>query len=251
MDPSSPETLLYLRALQGHSGGKHIDLTFARHNVLLPSDFAEHIHHVGSSHDLHHHPVWIMSGWENVKKEGHAVFFTAVNPMFVDQHKEVEYDLTKPRVAVYKNNWTIHQNAVYWCNSRVAQGRGLPFQRNHSLQLCTCGVHQDGGDQEVRRRIVVKCVSLLSYRTELYSSRICIMDARILPTVNREHPSTIFGNIDFRIQGLPHSTVQQQNDTRKEAVEKLIHQFETFPNREALKVDLEKDQAFNPFSEKS
>ena len=59
------------------------------------------------------------------------------------------------------------------------------------------------------------------------------------------------GNIDFRIQGFPHSTVQHQDDTRKEAVKKLIHQSETHPNREALKADMEKDQALNPFSEKS
>ena len=47
------------------------------------------------------------------------------------------------------------------------------------------------------------------------------------------------------------STFQQQDDTRKEAVKKLIHQFETHPNREASKADQEKDQAFSPFSEKS
>ena len=46
-------------------------------------------------------------------------------------------------------------------------------------------------------------------------------------------------------------TVQQQDDTRKEAATKLIHQFETHPNRESLKADMEKDQAFNPCSEKS
>ena len=50
-----------------------------------------------------HNPVWIDSGWEKMsRKRRLAVFFTAVNPMFVDQHKEVEYDLTKPRIAVYK-----------------------------------------------------------------------------------------------------------------------------------------------------
>ena len=67
----------------------------------------------------------------------------------------------------------------------------------------------------------------------------------------REYGKTRCGNIDFRIQGLPHSTVQQQDDNRKEAVKKLIHQFETHPHREALKADLENEQAFNPFSEKS
>ena len=50
VDPNS-ETLLYLRAIQGHSGGKHINPTLPD-NVLLPNDFAEHIYHAGSSHDL-------------------------------------------------------------------------------------------------------------------------------------------------------------------------------------------------------
>ena len=66
----------------------------------------------------------------------------------------------------------------------------------------------------------------------------------------RAYGETCCGNIDFRIQVLPHSIVQQQDDIRKEAVKKLI-QFETHPNREALKADPEKDQAFNPFSETS
>ena len=44
--------------------------------------------------------------------------------------------------------------------------------------------------------------------------------------------------IDYRIEGLPHSTVEQQDHTRKEAVNKLIHQFATHPDREALKADL-------------
>ena len=39
----SPETFLCLPAIQGHSGGTHVDLTL-QDNVLLP-DFAEHTYH--------------------------------------------------------------------------------------------------------------------------------------------------------------------------------------------------------------
>ena len=53
------------------------------------------------------------------------MFLTAVNPMFVDQHKEVEYDLTKPRIAVYKDNWKLHQKTENWCNLRVAAGKNM------------------------------------------------------------------------------------------------------------------------------
>ena len=57
--------------------------------------------------------------------------------------------------------------------------------------------------------------------------------------------------IDYRIQGLPLSTVEQEDHTRKEAVKKLIHPFETHPNREALKADLRHNYTYNPVSEKS
>ena len=59
------------------------------------------------------------------------------------------------------------------------------------------------------------------------------------------------GERDLRTRGLRHSAVQEQDHIRKEAVQKLIRQFETYPNKEALQADLEKDQAFNPFREKS
>ena len=59
------------------------------------------------------------------------------------------------------------------------------------------------------------------------------------------------GEIDFRIQGLPHSAVQEHDNIRKKAVQKLIHQFETHPKKEALQADLKQNCAFNPFSEHS
>ena len=52
--------------------------------------------------------------------------------MFVDQHKEVECDLTNPRIAVYKKHWKIFQNTVYWCNLKVAQKKGLQFYPTRS-----------------------------------------------------------------------------------------------------------------------
>ena len=60
---------------------------------------------------------------------------------------------------------------------------------------------------------------------------------------------TCRGEIDFRIQGLLLLTVQQQDHTRKATILKLIHQFETHPNREALKANLKQNHAFNSFSE--
>ena len=55
----------------------------------------------------------------------------------------------------------------------------------------------------------------------------------------------------FGFKVLPHSTGEQEDHRRKEIVKKLIHQFETHPNRAALKANLRENHAYNPFSEKS
>ena len=65
------------------------------------------------------------------------------------------------------------------------------------------------------------------------------------------YKETYRGEIDFRIQALPHSAVQEHDHIRKEAVQKLSHQFETHPNKEALQRDLKQNRAFNPFSEQT
>ena len=65
------------------------------------------------------------------------------------------------------------------------------------------------------------------------------------------YKETCRGEKDFRIQGLPHSAVQEHDHIRKEAVQKLIHQFENHPNKEALQADLKQNRAFNPFSEQT
>ena len=189
------------------------------------------------------------------------MFFTAVNPMFVDQHKEVEYDVTQPRNAVYKHSWEIHRNTVLLVEF---ESKGLQFYQTRSKAITFYNtlpavciekvVNMTSGEElyskmyqspELPQRIVLK--------PNLHYGRQDTTNFEARTSVDhlsreygesrggREYGETLCGDIDFRIQGLPHSTVQQKDDTRKEAVQGLIYQFET----------LEKDQAFNPFSEKS
>ena len=64
VDPFSADTILYFRAIQGHSGGKHIILTL-QDNVLLPSDIAEHIlPRWKLPRCALDHSMWIDSGWQ-------------------------------------------------------------------------------------------------------------------------------------------------------------------------------------------
>ena len=74
----------------------------------------------------------------SLKRGRQAVFFTTVNPM-EDGYGlgETPCDLTKPRIAPYKNTWKRFQNSVFWCNLELAQERGLQFYqtRSHAVVL--------------------------------------------------------------------------------------------------------------------
>ena len=49
---SSGQEILYLRALQGHSGRNPIDPKL-QDNVLIPNNFFEYIYHIGCAISLH------------------------------------------------------------------------------------------------------------------------------------------------------------------------------------------------------
>ena len=55
-------------------------------------------------------------------------------------------------------------------------------------------------------------------------------------------------DIDFRISGLPHSVVKQAENSR---VRELVKKIENHPHRQDLQGDLQQNNAYNPFCEKS
>ena len=55
-------------------------------------------------------------------------------------------------------------------------------------------------------------------------------------------------DIDFRISGLPQSVVKQ---TENSLVRELVKKIENHPHRQDLQADLQQNNAYNPFSEKS
>ena len=70
-----------------------------------------------------------------------------------------------------------------------------------------------------------------------------------ITTLNTDNELTreiIEEDIDFKIPGLPHSTVKQLQSAN---VRELIQKIENHPNRHALQRDLQQSQSFNPFSQ--
>ena len=76
----SSGVILYLRALQGHSGRNLIDPAL-QDNVVIPSDFFQYIYHVGCAINLHSIiNSGLIPGGQNLSNR-QTVFFLPVDPM--------------------------------------------------------------------------------------------------------------------------------------------------------------------------
>ena len=124
----SEQEILYLRALQGHSGRNHSDPTL-QDNVLIPNNFFEYIYHIGCAISVHSITnSGLIAGGQNSSRKRQTVFFTAVNPMNKEHRDPHELDLTKPRLASHKQKkWKRHQDTVYWVDIQLAQRKRLKF----------------------------------------------------------------------------------------------------------------------------
>ena len=72
-------TILYLRALQGHSGRSLIDPT-PQDNVVIPSNFFQYVHHVGCAITLHSIiNSGLIPGGQHLNNR-QTVFFLLVDP---------------------------------------------------------------------------------------------------------------------------------------------------------------------------
>ena len=133
VNPNSSNQFLYLRAIQGHSGDNDVDPEL-QDNVLLPKGFTEYFYHVGKLNSIIRNGL--IPGGRSIKR---GSLFTAANPMEdVSDMGETPCDITKPRIAPYKNTWKRLRNTVFWCNVKLNHGRGLQFYqtRSHAVVLC-------------------------------------------------------------------------------------------------------------------
>ena len=249
LNPHSSEHFLYFKAIQGHSGGTLVDLT-VQDNVLLPDDVADCIHHIGNARDMHSIIQCVLiPGGKSLKRNRQSVFFTAVNPMYTSQdQEEVQYDPDKPRIAVYRKDWRIHQNTVYWCDVKLAQRKGLQFYQTRCNAIALFNTLPAICIE--KENFSAKYINPQGYR-EPYSRRIGIMDVRIFLIPKREHPATVKANEARRtrklvavllITGLNSSEGRLQSQGNQTKTD--FQQFETHPNRDSLIEDLDKTEEF-------
>ena len=132
-------TILYLLALQGHSGRSLIDPSL-QDNVVIQSGFFHHIYHIGCASNLHSiiNNGLILGGQNSSKRQ--TVFFWPIDPRD-KEHKDLEkIDLNVPRRAQYLHNaWKKHQDAVYWVDIDLAIRKGLTFYQTRSNAIILQG----------------------------------------------------------------------------------------------------------------
>ena len=125
-------TIVCFRALQGHSGRNLIDPSL-QDNVVIPSNFFQHIYHIGCA--FHHHSIinsGLIPGAQNSSKR-QTVFFLPVDPMDKSHKDPQMIDLNVPRHAQYMHNARKkHQDAVYWVDIDLAIRKGLTFYQTRS-----------------------------------------------------------------------------------------------------------------------
>ena len=125
-------TIVYLRALQGHSGSNLIDPAL-QDNVLIGPGIFPYIYHVGCTFNLHSIiNNGLIPGSQNLSRR-QTVFFLLVDPRN-ESHRDPEYvDFSVPRLARYMHSaWKRHQDAVFWVDIDLGIREGLMFYQTRS-----------------------------------------------------------------------------------------------------------------------
>ena len=132
-------TIIYLRALQGHSGGNLIDPTL-QDNVLIGPGIFPYVYHIGCAFNLHSiiNNGLVLGGQDLSRRK--TVFFLPIDPRD-ETHKHLKHiDFSVPRRERYVHSaWKRHQDAVFWVDIDLATTKGLTFYQTRSNAIILQG----------------------------------------------------------------------------------------------------------------
>ena len=131
-------TIVYLRALQGHSGRSLIDPSI-QDNVIIQSGFFQHIYHIGCAFNLHSIIIngLIPGGQIQARDRQYSSCLLIPETKGI---KPAQIDFTVPRRAQYLHSaWSKHQDAVLWVDINLAIQKGLTFYQIRSNAIILQG----------------------------------------------------------------------------------------------------------------
>ena len=135
-------TIIYLRALQGHSGNNLID-PMLQDNVVIGTGIFPYIYHVGCTFNLHSIVNnGLVPGGQNLSRR-QTVFFLPVDPRDESHRNPEHIDFSVPRLARYMHSaWKRRQDAVCWVDIDLAIKEGLTFYQTRSNAHCILKVER-------------------------------------------------------------------------------------------------------------
>ena len=165
----SSGAILYLRALQGHSGRNFIDPSL-QDNVVIPDGFFKYIYHIGCAINLHSIiNLGLIPGGQNLSNR-QTVFFLLVDPMYKEHMDPNTIDLGAPRLEQYMHKaWKKHQNTGVLgrhptCSKERIVVLSNTIQRYHSSRntpslLYPEGYHDGNWRNDIRESVCVTSTS--------------------------------------------------------------------------------------------
>ena len=132
-------TIVYFRALQGHSGRHLIDPSL-QDNVIIQCGLFQQIYHVECAFNLHSIiNNGLIPGGQNSSK-GQTVFFLPIDPRDKSHQDPAHIDFSVPRRAQYLHSaWRKHQDVVFWVDINLAIRKGLTLYQTRSNAIILQG----------------------------------------------------------------------------------------------------------------
>ena len=125
-------TILYLRALQGHSGRNLVD-PLLQDNVIIQRGLFLHIYHIGCAFNLHSiiNNGLILGGQNSSKRQ--TVFFLPIDPRDKSHQDPATIDFSVPRRTQYLHSARKkHQDEVFLVDINLAIQKGLTLYQTRS-----------------------------------------------------------------------------------------------------------------------
>ena len=192
---NSREVLLYIRAIQGHTGG-NMTASELMGQIVHSHKWKEFLFHRGCSYKVTLIlKSGLIAGGRESKEGRQTIFFTPLN-RFGDNPDEEEPngDLSTPRKVHYHSKWKPSQDAVYWINLARARQRTTFLAKQipcrNCFQPCAGRLHLSS---DFRKNFIRKTLDASS-RTEDSTQECLAITAAATAAAARHIGGSCFGH---------------------------------------------------------
>ena len=260
---------MYLRALQGHSGRNFIE-SFITGQCRDSGRFLQDIYHVGCANNLHsiinsglipggqnlsnrqtvffllvnapRHAQYMLQPW---KKHQNTVYWVDIN---LGQKKGLKFYQTRSNAII------LHETPPAYCIPKVVR-----METGEVIYEKVYASPRPPPKISLRDNWMKELGSEVARQSEGEVARQAKGSQPTQPNPNPNHDRTVRPvvcsqsvgssstsnevDMDFRISGLPHSVVNQAENSR---VRELVKKIENHPHRQDFQADLQQSDAYNP-----